>query len=637
MSGPPVNFSMGSLNSLNTKDGYGLKERSWEAVQQKTFTKWVNMKLKPHGIPAVEDLTKSFQDGVALIQLLEIIGDESLGKYNKNPKMRLHRVENLNKALEFIKSRNVNLTNIGAEDIVDGNNKLVLGMIWTIILRFTIAEISEGDLSAKEGLLLWCQRKTQGYKDVNVKDFTFSFQDGLAFCALIHRHRPDLLDFSKLNKNDRAQNLALAFDVAEKHLNIPKLLDVEDIIDVAKPDERSIMTYVAQYFHAFSAANKLETAGRRVRKFVNVVASIYEMQHDFESRVKALLQNITGTIHSWESNRVSTDYTGAHEQLLSLQQFKSNEKRTWASEKRELDGLLGNIQTKLKTFNLRPYSPPEGCHLSDLEAKWNELVSNQSSRRRDLTNSIKEIKERLRHKFADLANDFMHRLNGVAASLAAVGGDLKDQLESVKTLSAKISSFDSDVQALRRAENECNQAKIEDNEYTVYDTDDLIYELGLVKLNMQKKSGFIENQIVASSMSSLTPEQLIQFEETFHHFDKDNSNDLSDHEFKAALAGLDIYIQDDGEFKALFSKVAQGGSLVTFQQFVNYMVSITEDQTTAEQIREAFKALSGGKSILTRVELQIGQVPIETIEFVEKNFANSDGKIDYNELIGKVF
>lgn len=637
MSGPEVNFSMGSLNNLNTKDGYGLKERSWEAVQQKTFTKWVNTKLKPHGLPVVEDLTKSFQDGVALIQLLEIIGDESLGKYNKNPKMRLHRVENLNKALDFIKSRNVNLTNIGAEDIVDGNNKLVLGMIWTIILRFTIAEISEGDLSAKEGLLLWCQRKTQGYKDVNVKDFTFSFQDGLAFCALIHRHRPDLLDFSKLNKADRAQNLALAFDVAEKHLNIPKLLDVEDIIDVAKPDERSIMTYVAQYFHAFSNANKLETAGRRVRKFVTVVASIYEMQHDFEARIKALLKNINGTIHSWESNRISTDYIGAHEQLLSLQQFKSNEKRAWASEKRELDSLLGNIQTKLKTFNLRPYSPPEGCLLSDLEESWNNLVNHQASRRRDLTNSIKDIKERLRHKFADLANAFMHRLNGVAASLAAVGGDLNDQLESVKALHAKLPTFDSEIQALRRAENECNEAKIEDNEFTVYDTDDLIYELGLVKLNMQKKTGFIENQIVASNMSSLTPEQLVQFEETFRHFDKDNSNDLSDHEFKAALAGLDIYIQDEGEFKDLFGKVSQGGGMVTFQQFVNYMVSITEDKTSADQIRDAFKALSGGKSILTRVDMQVGQVPIETIEFVEKNFANSDGQIDYDALINKVF
>lgn len=135
-------------------------------------------------------------------------------------------------------------------DLVDKNEKLVMGMVWTIILRFTIADIrycclrggwlfmvsSEEGLTAKEGLLLWCQRRTAGYRDVSVKDFTyrspllkwsvfanvcFSWQDGLAFCALIHRHRPDLLDFNKLSSTNKHENLRLAFDVAEKHLNIP--------------------------------------------------------------------------------------------------------------------------------------------------------------------------------------------------------------------------------------------------------------------------------------------------------------------------------------------------------------------------------------------------------------------------------
>lgn len=100
----------------------------------------VNNKLSSKSIDPIESLLQ-LQDGVPLIQLLEIIGDESLGRYNKNAKLRIQRVENLNKALEFIKYRGVNLTNIGAEDIVDGNLKLILGMIWTIILRFTISEI----------------------------------------------------------------------------------------------------------------------------------------------------------------------------------------------------------------------------------------------------------------------------------------------------------------------------------------------------------------------------------------------------------------------------------------------------------------------------------------------------------------
>lgn len=56
-------------------------------------------------------------------------------------------------------------------EIVDGNLKMTLGMIWTIILRFAIQDISVEEMTAKEGLLLWCQRKTAPYKNVNVQNF----------------------------------------------------------------------------------------------------------------------------------------------------------------------------------------------------------------------------------------------------------------------------------------------------------------------------------------------------------------------------------------------------------------------------------------------------------------------------------
>ncbi|CAG8834587.1 4663_t:CDS:2, partial [Racocetra persica] len=105
-------------------------------------------------------------------------------------------------------------------------------------------------------------------------------------CALIHRHRPDLLDYDSLNKADRHTNTALAFEVAATKLGITQLLDVEDVCDIQKPDERSIMTYVALYFHAFSHLDKIETAGRRVSKFAEVMQSVWDMEHDYERRVK---------------------------------------------------------------------------------------------------------------------------------------------------------------------------------------------------------------------------------------------------------------------------------------------------------------------------------------------------------------
>jgi hypothetical protein len=107
---------------------------------------------------------------------------------------------------------------------------------------------------AKEALLLWCQRKTTGYPNVEVRDFTQSWRSGMAFNALIHAHLPDLINYSALNPQNRIETLNNAFDVVQNKLGISKLLDAEDI-DAPKPDEKSVMTYVSSYYHTFAKMN----------------------------------------------------------------------------------------------------------------------------------------------------------------------------------------------------------------------------------------------------------------------------------------------------------------------------------------------------------------------------------------------
>lgn len=91
------------------------QDRGWEQVQAKTFTKWLNTKLESKQIPPMASLATDLSDGVKLVQLMEIMGDVSLGRYYRNPRMRVQMAENVNLALEFIKSRGVVLTNVGAE------------------------------------------------------------------------------------------------------------------------------------------------------------------------------------------------------------------------------------------------------------------------------------------------------------------------------------------------------------------------------------------------------------------------------------------------------------------------------------------------------------------------------------------
>lgn len=108
-------------------------------------------------------------------------------------------------------------------------------------------------------------------------------------CALLDFHRPDLINFDELDPEDHKGNTALAFKLATEEIGIPALLDVEDVCDVPRPDERSMMTYIAYWFHAFSQLDRIETAGRRVEKFVEVMQDAWDMQHNYERRMAEVI------------------------------------------------------------------------------------------------------------------------------------------------------------------------------------------------------------------------------------------------------------------------------------------------------------------------------------------------------------
>lgn len=102
--------------------------------------------------------------------------------------------------------------------------------------------------NVKQMLLDWCRAKTEPYEGVNIKNFSSSWSDGIAFCALVHRFFPDAFEYSTLNPTQRRVNFELAFTTAERCANCPPLLDVEDLLRMAEPDWKCVYTYIQEFY-----------------------------------------------------------------------------------------------------------------------------------------------------------------------------------------------------------------------------------------------------------------------------------------------------------------------------------------------------------------------------------------------------
>ncbi|XP_013911873.1 PREDICTED: spectrin beta chain, non-erythrocytic 4 [Thamnophis sirtalis] len=354
-----------------------------DAVQKKTFTKWINSHLGQVSC-RIGDLYTDLRDGYLLTKLLEVLSGEQLPKPTRG-RMRIHSLENVDKALQFLKEQRVHLENVGSHDIVDGNHRLTLGLIWTIILRFQIqvikieTEDSRETRSAKDALLLWCQMKTAGYPEVNIQNFTTSWQDGLAFSALIHKHRPDIIDFKKLTKSNAVYNLQQAFNTAEQQLGLAKLLDPEDV-NVEHPDEKSVLTYVVSFYHYFSKMKALAVEGKRIGKVLDQVLEIEKIIERYESLASELLEWIEITIPFITNQKFANSLSGVQQQLQAFTAFCTLEKPLKFQEKGNLEVLLFSIQSKLRANNRKLYVPKEGRSISDINKAWARLEKAEHER-----------------------------------------------------------------------------------------------------------------------------------------------------------------------------------------------------------------------------------------------------------------
>ncbi|XP_058149963.1 spectrin beta chain, non-erythrocytic 5 [Dasypus novemcinctus] len=385
-------YEMGHVRKLQAR-------HTW--MQEKTFTNWINNIFQRGRVGMkIQNLYTELGDGTHLLRLLELISGEALPPPSRG-RLRVHFLENNSRALAFLRAK-VPLPLIGPENIVDGDQTLILGLIWVIILRFQISHIaldreefgaSAALLPAKEALLMWCQRKTASYTNVHLTDFSHSWSDGLGFSALIHAHRPDLLDYSSLRPEHPLHNLDLAFRVAERELGIARLLDPEDVA-APQPDERSIMTYVSLYYHLFSRLRQGQTVQKRLTKILLQVQETEELQTQYEQ----LAADLLGWIAEWQVQLEARDFPDslpAMRQLLAaFTSFRTQEKPPRLRQRGATEALLFRLRTALRAQNRRPFLPREGLSPAELSQRWTGLEQAEAARSQALQQRLLQL-ERL--------------------------------------------------------------------------------------------------------------------------------------------------------------------------------------------------------------------------------------------------
>nr|XP_048701182.1 dystonin isoform X3 [Caretta caretta] len=350
-----------------------------DKVQKKTFTKWINqhlMKVRKH----VNDLYEDLRDGHNLISLLEVLSGDTLPR--EKGRMRFHRLQNVQIALDYLKKRQVKLVNIRNDDITDGNPKLTLGLIWTIILHFQISDIhvtgQSEDMSAKERLLLWTQQTTEGYSGIRCENFTTCWRDGKLFNAIIHKYRPDLIDMNTVAVQSNLANLEHAFYVAEK-LGVTRLLDPEDV-DVSSPDEKSVITYVSSLYDAFP---KVLEGGE------GISANDVEVKWvEYQNMVNYLIQWIRHHItiisdRAFPNNPV--ELKALYNQYL---QFKETEIPPKEIDKSKIKRLYKLLEVWIEFGRIKL---PQGYHPNDIEKEWGKLIIAMLEREKTLRPEVERL------------------------------------------------------------------------------------------------------------------------------------------------------------------------------------------------------------------------------------------------------
>ncbi|KAL5004306.1 hypothetical protein ScPMuIL_017762 [Solemya velum] len=270
-------------------------EDQWINIQKKTFTNWINEQLSVSG-RSVDDIGADFCDGVRLVSLVESLQFRKIGKVYSKPTRRIQMIANVSLAFKAIAEDNIKLVNIGNEDVVNGNLKLILGLVWHLVMRYQISN-RKSKSPPKKLMVMWFQT---AIPELEVGNCTTDWNDGIALHALLDYLKPGVCpDWRMLHSKNRVENCRQAMALAKEHFNIPRVISPEDFASSAL-DELSAMTYLSYFLKVDSPGyySTLNWVCRQLR-----TTNITNLTTDWNDGyyICAVVSSLGGDIPGWPS------------------------------------------------------------------------------------------------------------------------------------------------------------------------------------------------------------------------------------------------------------------------------------------------------------------------------------------------
>ena len=278
----------------------------------------------------------------------------------------------------------------------------------------------------------------QGYDGVNIQNFTNSWNTGLAFCALINRFRPDVLDYNSLDKGNSLENCQKAFDAC-KQLGLFVYLDPEDVADVT-PDEKSVVTQVSEFFHFFAGESKTEAMADKLRRTIEIQRELDQLKNNYAEQAQAAMDAMQQSNADITADDYQKDVNGIKAKLIDVIKYTRVARPNIAELRGTALKTWGQLVARCKATNRPQPVPPQGLEPETLTTTLDQLDATATERRKSLSDELEAAQNQLITDFDNNCNNVGLHCENVKNQCLNLSGPYDQQKETLNQLADKVNN-----------------------------------------------------------------------------------------------------------------------------------------------------------------------------------------------------